>query len=95
MAVLSSMACLIVMAIELLIAKSAALEIDAIVRYLSEGLGSPAAARSFLEEFDHQAGLACSFPDSHPLCLHPELAQSGYRAFRVRNYVAIYSVQDD
>ncbi|MFR3452479.1 MAG: type II toxin-antitoxin system RelE/ParE family toxin [Collinsella sp.] len=39
--------------------------------------------------------LPAHFPSSHALCPHPELAQRGYRSFRVGRYVAIYSFTDD
>ena len=57
------------------ISKSAALEISGIAQYLKDELASPGAASSFIQEFRHQAKLACSFPSSHALCPHPELAQ--------------------
>ena len=81
--------------IRLAISKSAALEISGIAQYLEQELASPGAASSFLGEFKHQAELARSFPSAHPLCPHPELAQRGYRSFRVGRYVAIYSFVDD
>lgn len=77
------------------VSKSAALEISGIAQYLENELASPGAASSFIREFKHQVELACSFPSSHPLCPHTELAQRGYRSFRVGRYVAIYSFAGD
>ena len=83
------------MMVRLVISKSAALEIGGIAQYLKDESVSPGAASSFIQEFRHQTELACSFPSSHALCPHPELAQRGYRLFRVSRYVAIYSFTDD
>lgn len=83
------------MMVRLVISKSATLEIGGIAQYLKDELASPGAASSFIQEFRHQAKLACSSPSSHALCPHPELAQRGYRSFRVGRYVAIYSFTDD
>lgn len=81
--------------LKLVISKGAAMELRGIALYLEDEPASPGAARSFIQEFKHQAEPACSFPCSRPLCAHSELAQRGCRSFRVGRYVVIYSVADD
>ncbi|MBS7157598.1 MAG: type II toxin-antitoxin system RelE/ParE family toxin [Collinsella sp.] len=83
------------MMLKLVVSKGAAMELRGIAQCLEGEPASPDAARSLIQEFKHQAELACSFPLSHPLCVHSELAQRVYRSFRVGRYVAIYSVADD
>lgn len=83
------------MMLKLVVSKSAAMELRGIAQCLEDEPASPGAARSFIQEFKHQAELACSFPCSCLLCSHSELAQRGYRSFRVGGYVAIYSVVDE
>ena len=89
------MRCWIVTMLKLVVSKGAAMELRGIAQHLEDEPAAPGAARSFIQEFKHQAELACSFPCSRPPCAHSELAQRGYRSFRVGRYVAIYSVVDD
>lgn len=81
--------------LKLVVSKGAAMELRGIAQHLEDDPASPGAARSLIQEFKHQAELACSFPCSRPPCAHSELAQRGYRSFRVGRYVAIYSVADE
>lgn len=83
------------MAVKYRIAKSAARDIESITHYLSNGLKTPQASRAFIEGFKHQLELTCAFPESHPLCSHPELADRGYRSFRVGRYLVIYSFDSE
>lgn len=77
------------------ILEEAAREYRDIVRYLDTVLGSPDAARSFMDEFDYQLGLVCDMPELYGLSRMKELAVLGYRAMLVKNYVALYKVEGD
>lgn len=78
----------------LVITADAALELVSIVDYIKEDLGTPATADSFVSEFRRIARLACSFPESKPLCPDPYLSSRGYRSFQVKNYIALYLYSD-
>lgn len=80
---------------KLAITAGAALEINSIVDYIKEELGSPAAASSFVSEFRRVARLVCSFPESKPLCPDPYLRSHGYRSFQVKGYIALYLHSED
>ncbi len=77
------------------ILEEAAREYRDIVRYLATVLRSPVAARSFMDEFDHQLNRVCDVPELYGLSRMSELAALGYRAMRVRSYVALYKVEGD
>ena len=83
------------MANNYIISPSATREIESILDYLSNVLMSPEAALSFLDELDRQLQTTCQFPESHPICPHSDLAERGYRSFRIKRYVAIYSVSNN
>ncbi len=75
------------------ILKEAAREYREIVRYLATVLGSPDAARGFMDEFDYQLDLACAMPELYGLSRMKELAALGYRSMLVKNYVALYKIE--
>ncbi len=77
------------------ILKTAAIEYREIVRYLTTVLVSPEAARSFVDEFESQLDLVCETPEMYALSRMKELAALGYRAMLVKNYVALYKIDDE
>ena len=77
------------------ILKEAAREYRDIVRYLAAVLGSPDAARGFMDEFDYQLRLVCDMPELYGLSRMRELAVLGYRSMLVKNYVALYKIEGD
>lgn len=70
-------------------------ELEEIVLYLSTVLGSPGAARTFLDGFVRQVDALCEHPNMRPLSHLPELAELGYRSAPVGNYLFLYRVTDD
>lgn len=70
-------------------------ELKEIVSYLCDILGSPGAARSFLDDFMGQVDTICEHPFMRPLSHLPELAALGYRSAPVGNYLFLYRVMDD
>lgn len=44
-------------------------DLDGIIFYLTYQLGSPQAARTFLNSLDHTIQEACTFPESGPLSI--------------------------
>lgn len=79
------------MATKHVVTEGAARELEAIAAYISCDLGSPAAAALLLREFQATARLVASFPESRALCADPHLAARGYRSFRFKGYLAVYS----
>ncbi len=77
------------------ILKEAAREYRDIVRYLAEVLNSPDAASGFMDEFNYQLSLVCDMPELYGLSRVKELAALGYRTLLVKNYVALYKIDDD
>ena len=82
------------MAFSVAMLRSAQREYEDIVGYLSDVLQSPAAARGFADEFDHQLDLVRDNPRLYGLSRMPELAARGYRAFFVKRYIVLYKVSD-
>ena len=78
------------MVCKVIISRAAATDRDSIVAYLAEDLGNPKAARDFLDSIDHMGIDLSSMPDGFPLVLETDLAQAGYRKYRLGNYLAIY-----
>ena len=70
-------------------------ELEEIVSYLCDILGSPSAARSFLDDFIGQVDAICEHPIMRPLSHLPELVALGYRSAPVGNYLFLYRVTDD
>ena len=77
------------------IGKSAQIQYDGIVDYLTNKLKSPSAAENFMATFDYQAHLVQAQPYIHCLSHIEELAERNYHAFRVNRYVALYRVEGD
>ena len=65
-------------------------EYERIVSYLAVTAKSPAAAKAFMEEFDHQVEIIANYPLLHPLSHLHELACKGYRSFAVGKYHVLY-----
>ena len=82
------------MAYSVTIAAEAMREYEQIVSYLSGTLKSPAAAKSFVDEFMYQIDSVRNNPELHALSRMPELAAKGYRPLFVKNYVALYKVHE-
>lgn len=83
------------MAVDVLITRRAARDVSAIDGYLRETLASPAAADAFLDDLEKGMADVRRFPEMRPLCSDPRLASRGYRSFRVKAYIAIYSFSGD
>lgn len=83
------------MAYRLVIAREAQREYRAVVDYLAKTLGSPQAARHFMDEFDAKAELMRRRPEAFDLCHLPELAALGYRSTAVMRYTFLYRVAGD
>lgn len=69
-------------------------DIREIARYLVAVSDGPAAAASFLQELREKISLACEVPGSFPFAPMPELAMLGYQTIHVKNYVALFFVED-
>lgn len=78
------------MACKVVISRSAALDRDSIVSYLVEELGTPVAARRFLDAIDRMGSDLASAPEGFPPVLEPRVASAGYRKYQLGGYLAIY-----
>lgn len=70
-------------------------DFDAILGYLLAISDGPSAARGFVAEYEKQVSLICENPELYGFSRMPELAELGYRAVPVNNYVALYSFRND
>ena len=66
-----------------------------IVDYLLLVSDGPTPAKRFIDEFDRQVELVCDNPDLYALSRVEALAELGYRAALVNNYIMLYFVLDD
>lgn len=69
-------------------------DLDNIVSYMAVQLANPSAAGNFLDEVD-----ACyQFLQSNPLmyekCRDPRLEAEGYRKAVIKNYIAVYRINE-
>ena len=83
------------MALDYVVLSGAEADYESIVRYLAHDLANPGAAVRFMDEFDAQVELVCTYPELHAPCALPELAELGYRSFRVMRYLVLYKVADE
>ncbi|MGN0287941.1 MAG: type II toxin-antitoxin system RelE/ParE family toxin [Atopobiaceae bacterium] len=66
---------------------------EAIVRYLAVDLGSPGAARHFVDEFNRKISAVCINPQMYSVSRMEPVARLGFRPMRVLNYVVLYTVE--
>ena len=66
-----------------------------IVDYLSQKLGSPAAALKVVDEFESLAESLEELPKAHALVKDELLALAGYRWSPVSSYMAFFTVDED
>lgn len=82
------------MAYEVVIDPDAVARVDEIVGYISEVLGSPGAALSFLDAFEDLIGKLELLPLSYPHPLDARLSARGYRKALAGNYVVLFRVHE-
>jgi plasmid stabilization system protein ParE len=70
-------------------------DLDGIIDYIAINLGNPKAADNLLMEIEKQYGLLAESPALYPVSREPLLAIRGYRWFPAKNYLGIYSINDD
>jgi plasmid stabilization system protein ParE len=83
------------MAIEFELTLRALSDYERIVEYLCVSLQSPKAAKNFEKEFLRVICAACEQPKLFSLSRHAMLAEKGYRALHVNNYVVLYKSHKD
>jgi plasmid stabilization system protein ParE len=83
------------MATKFLLTEQAALEYEAIVKYLCHSLHSPQAAQNFEAEFLRVVKLASAEPELFPLSRHEHLANQGYRVLLIHRYIALYTCREN
>ena len=83
------------MAYKRIILDSAENERDRIVKHLIAETGCTSPATRFLDAIDREVDVVSEFPTLHALSRMPELAEKGYRAALVGNYVMLYTFSED
>lgn len=87
--------CVLNMAYEYVLLRSAQTEYSNIVKYLVDVSDGLQAASNFVDEFDRQIAIVCDNPFIHAVSRMPELAARGYRIFFVNRYVVLYKFEGD
>ena len=67
-------------------------DLGQIVRYLSDELSSPQAARSFLEEVEAATDQLRVTPEMRAISRKPVLSDFGYREWYLKHYVLVYRI---
>ena len=73
---------------------AAADDLDAIDTYITDTLYAPAAALNLMAEFEKSFCSLCAAPYRCELSRNESLREKGYRRLVVKNYVALYLVDD-
>lgn len=68
-------------------------ELKAAGTYISKELCNPTAASALLDEVEKKANALKDFPFTGSLCGQP-LSDFGYRKLIVKNYIAVYKVEE-
>jgi len=76
------------------VSESADRDLDAILTYITVELANPKAASDFADELDVKYEVLESNPLIYELSRNERLANMGYRRFVVKNYVALYQVDE-
>lgn len=66
-----------------------------IVDYITHALGSPSAAKAFMDEFDDCLDSLRELPEMCPVSRLDGPRQLGYRVALVKNYVLLYRLQEE
>lgn len=80
---------------ELNISELANSDLDEIVSYIAEKLLNPKAASDFLNEVEKCYSYLETNPYIYAICSEPELIMKGYRKAQIKNYLVVFSVDDD
>lgn len=84
------------MAYEVRLSSHANDELEDIVRYLAVSLDAPGAASAMLDELDRKLALLRTTPRMYPIDEDiSELAGAEVRAFRIKRYVAWYTINEN
>ena len=76
------------------ITPACAADLEGIFRYISESASEPLAAMQLMEEIYHAFRKACDFPELHPLSQDENLKRRGYRKLVIKNYIALYLIDE-
>ena len=82
------------MAYEVLWTPDAKHDVDLVVSYLSENLGTPAAAAKLLDGIEQLIKTLKTFPETHEFVRDELLAARGYRKALVGSYLVLYLVDE-
>ena len=69
-------------------------DLDNIVSYIAVQLANPSAAGNFLDEVDACYNFLMSNPLMYEKCRDPRLEAKGYRKAVIKNYIAVYQIDE-
>ena len=72
------------------ITEKALCDIEETIRYLSEALSNPQAAKAFFSEIEESIKQIVSFPQSGSPVINPYLKRNDIRNVKVKNYLLYY-----
>ena len=75
------------------LADEAARDLDGIVAYLCEALGTPTAATELLDAYDAFVDASEEYPEAYERCTDSHLARLGYRKALLKGYIALYRTE--
>ena len=76
------------------ITPACASDLDGIFQYISETVSEPLAAMQLMEDIHHAFRKVCDFPELYPLSYDENLKRKGYRKLVIRNYIALYLIDE-
>ena len=77
------------------VSESADRDLDTIISYIAGELGCPDAASDFANDIDTKYEILENHPFMFELSRNEQLAKMGYRRFIIKNYIALYQVNEE
>jgi len=69
-------------------------DIKKVIQYIDSSLRNPLAADDLLEAIEKAFSSVTFFPEKYPLVKDPVLAAQGIRLLMIKNYLALYTVDE-
>ena len=83
------------MAYKLIVSKDAHFDIDSIINYMIEKLHNMPAAIGFLNDVEKSYRNIVENPYMYSPCNDDKLRNQGYRKVTIKNYIVLYTVDED
>jgi plasmid stabilization system protein ParE len=79
---------------KIVITELAEQDLDAIVEYIALKLKNRKAATDFLDEVENCYQYLATMPKMYSVCDEPEMNVKGYRKVPIKNYLAVFSLDE-